>query len=724
MRCQAFDSSAADSVSRIYVINLDRERGRWERVRGELERVQDRAGVSLLGSTRRISAVDARELNDDPARDVLISSYPLSDQLEVEGRLNVAGVTGAADRHITMSPQEIAVALSHIGVWRLVAADQLPFALVLEDDVYFPRGFASELTSVWEAALKLGNDAPFEILYLSYEEAGGLAPAPVGNGVLAKPASGLWQLSGYVLSLRGAERLLSLMPVRGPVDLWLSLQFANLEVRMTRRPLLQQRIGVPSSNSYSVMPVLSQVGLVTREHQQVLDPRPRPSPIIVFGRPGSGLTAFACALSVLGYRCCSDLTVLPSDEKDSLARGDSRRSFDAYVNVGGFTVAELASIAQRHRTSCFVFLNRDGQSGSGPFESPESPRTGQGSTLDDLLEWAKANVPERLLLVSKPHEDEWQPISDFLGCAYPSFPYPTRPDLGQRPLSLVTGTRPQARELKFDRSPWIQEPGKRSAIRVTARTEFPRVPLDADLGLKRSLDSPELLLRDDTFPSNLALFRPANVTTAPGIGAVLTIRKEDTAVRALTSGAIASRDTFLYGRFEAEVRTSNTPGLVTGLFLHRNAPRQEIDLEFTGRRPTQALVNVYFNPGNDGTRLESGYRGTPAVIDLGFDASDAFHRYAIEWSDGAIRWYVDGRLVCERVIWDPTPIPDQPLQFNVNLWASRSVEFVGKLAVHSLPGRAYVRTLRASTRPIRIDAAPADRSVGSDQARARIFHCT
>jgi len=53
----------------------------------------------------------------------------------------------------------------------------------------------------------------------------------------------------------------------------------------------------------------------------------------------------------------------------------------------------------------------------------------------------------------------------------------------------------------------------------------------------------------------------------------------------------------LYGRFEAVLRPSRVPGVVTGVFLHRDSPRQEIDIEFVGKHPRQMLTNVYYNPG-------------------------------------------------------------------------------------------------------------------------------
>ena len=112
--------------------------------------------------------------------------------------------------------------------------------------------------------------------------------------------------------------------------------------------------------------------------------------------------------------------------------------------------------------------------------------------------------------------------------------------------------------------------------------------------------------------------------------------------------------------------------------------RHALVLGRLGKDPTKLLVNVFFNPCQ-GTKLEYGYRGTPTVLELGFDASDDFHAYEIDWQPDAIRWIVDGRVVHERVIWQPTPIPDQPLEFNVNLWHSRSAELAGKLVADRLP---------------------------------------
>lgn len=217
-----------------------------------------------------------------------------------------------------------------------------------------------------------------------------------------------------------------------------------------------------------------------------------------------------------------------------------------------------------------------------------------------------------------------------------------------------------------------------------------RVSFEDDLA---DIQSERWLLRNDTFPGNLGLFRPANVTTQSGGGLSFAVNQQPLGVRNLSAAAISSRGSFLYGRFEATLQATSVPGLVTGFFLHRDSPRQEIDIEITGNHPDRLLVNVFYNPGAEGTKFDYGYRGTPIAIPLGFDASKAFHQFAIEWDPCEIRWFVDGELVHRRTEWNPTPIPHLPMTLHFNTWPARSRELAGRLLLRSLPASAIVRRI-------------------------------
>ena len=522
--------------------------------------------------------------------------------------------------------------------------------------------------------------------------------------LLFRPVTGLWQLSGYVLSRTGARKLLALLPVRDPVALWLNHQFKELDVFATQRSIIEQRPDLPSTNSYSVLPILSQVGVTTHEKPLLAKSVAMPGPVFAFGKSGSGLAALATALSMLGYRCCSDITALPDSEHADLFRKKHGRVFDAYVNIGTLNSLARIELAKLYDQARFI-MTMDNEAHIAESIKGRLDKESEVGTLHTDEDWPTDHlmqlseyIPANVLILPAQHRDKWELLCDFLGCDYPVHPYPEREDQVQRVLFAGTRARdcdhwPRARRLKSDSSPWI-----------VPRKDWHGLPLaDAGEAVPRSsgsnglstkfgeLDSELWVLRDDTFPSNLALFRPSNFAIGADNVAQLTLRGERTSVRQFTAASIASRRRYLYGRFIAEVRPSNVPGLITGIFLHRNAPRQEIDLEFLGKDTTKLLVNVYYNPGDEGTKLEYGYRGTPALIDLGFDATSEFHRYEIEWCSDSICWRVDRRLVHERVMWEPTPIPHLPMQFHVNLWHSRSKELAGRLAASDLPAQSHIR---------------------------------
>ncbi|MEO3750790.1 family 16 glycosylhydrolase [Streptomyces sp. B6B3] len=678
---------AATAIERIYVINLDRANERWTMVNRELTRLRDVAGQPLHTLARRFPAVDARYLQGPPPPNLLEPTYTLAEQLVVDPHPRLDIDDAARATHIDMTPQEIAVALSHIHVWQLIAASDVPYTLVLEDDAYITRTCMSVLEHSW-SAIQESSDAgrPIDLLYLSYQETGEAAePRRRSRPLLRRPTRGVWQLSGYVLSQAGACKLLDQLPAHGPIDLWINQQFGHLNVQMTRHPVIEQRPGIASSNSYSVMPALAKVGAIRREAPQAIQHRPTREPILVVGEFGTGLSTLAKALSVLGFRCVSDLATLPAHENQALVRGSRRRVFDAYVNIGSLTPREVARIVSANRVRLIITtMSTTGTNPPSPFQEA----------------WNQQRSQRRLMLPAD-DPDPWQTLARFLACDYPTHPWPRQPEQGQRHVAALSHSdaRTSGHPLAWDTSPWIVQragwPGIMTEISAP-QGNAPRASRNAIIWHEGTgLADSHWYLREDTFPSNRALFRPGNATLPPRGPATLTLREEVTKVRDLTGAAIASRPSVTYGTFSARLRVPAGSGLVTGLFLHRNGPRQEIDIEILGQDTTRMLVNVFYNPGVLGTKLEYGYRGTPVIIDLGFDASKEFHHYEIDWQPDWIRWRVDGTTVYERALWDPTPVPDQPLEFNVNLWSSESTEFAGPLDYEALPAVLEISSLEA-----------------------------
>lgn len=685
-KCQALGVQRAaegPGIEKVYVINLDREPGRWYKMEQELRHILDSSGSETLKLAERYIAVDANEFLHEPPKDADIDPfYSLGDQLFVEPQPLVFPTRLELTKPIRMSRAEVAVARSHINVWRRVASGKHEYALILEDDAWFHFGFSSSLNQAWdEVVAENEKNGDFDLLYVSYLEVKNGAPKTFISSNVFRPVRGLWHLSGYVLSRKGAEKLLRLLPCRGPIDLWINHKFNLLDVRATKRSLISQRRDARSTNLYSILPTLTTIGAITSEGASLFNIRPTEQPVFAFGPDGSGHSSLAMALSMLGYTCCSDIKTLPDQELAHLLEGSSDRVFDAYVNIGSLN-EKIAELRSRYPKAKFIVTTTNGTTSVGSFINADGDLSGADIAI------LHSDEPNR-----------WQVICEHLRCAPPTCSYPALKDLGQRLIHYGTAEPDRSlkcKSLRRDSSPWVVEPriwwlGISAVVTKVVQTG-PEKPVRIVDNLER-LDTKRWLLRSDTFTDNLALFRPSNVELKSGIGISLYVKREPQSVRDYTAASLCSQDQYLFGKFEATIQASNSPGVVTGFFLHRNSPRQEIDIEIAGNRPDRLLVNVFYNPGSEGANFDYGYRGTPSYIELGFDASKASHRFAIEWSPCEIRWLVDDNLVHKRAIWNPTPIPHLPMSLHVNTWLSRSTKLAGRVNNRKLPATTIVGTI-------------------------------
>lgn len=684
-RSHAFGPSSQNDwprIERVYVINLDRQPTRWAEMLRELKHVLDSSGVDLRNLTERFPAVDAIHFIDEPEHNADIDPvYTLSDQLFVEPQPLAHPERFELDAPIRMSRPEIAVARSHINIWRKVAAGTHEHVLILEDDVWFRYGFARKLDLAWcESKAECKERSNFDIFYLSYQEVKHGAPKTLLSSTVFRPVRGLWELSGYVVSREGAQKLLRLLPCRGPIDMWLNHHFTSLEVRAIKRPVISQRRDGISNNLYSILPALTQIGAITSESASLFQVRPTTRPVFAFGPSGSGLSSLAMALSMLGYRCCSDLQAIPQQEHTLLFAGRHDRVFDAYVNIA--SLESDAAILRRTYPQAKFFITTNTSSDA---------HEGTRDLLSALNGAAVACLPVGAT-------NKWQVVCDHLECPPPPCTFPLVADVGQRQLqSFIQAAAVAECEIpKRDTSPWVVE--RRFAWNgihaiPTDKGSSPKTSLVKFSDRFTSLDHTHWLARVDTFVGNLALFRPSNIAICLGLGAALTVKRESLGVREYSAASLSSRAQYLHGRFEAVLKASNVPGVVTGFFLHRDSPRQEIDVEISGNRPDRLLTNVFYNPGDEGAKYDYGYRGAASYIDLGFDASDAFHRFAIEWDRNEIRWFVDDRLVHRRAEWEPTPIPHLPMVLHVNAWPTRSKELAGRLASRRLPTTVFIKSI-------------------------------
>ena len=416
-RCKAFGEQSDETprIEKIYVINLERAPSRWSKIQLEIQRFVESSWESLLKITERLDAVDAQGFLSDPSKDCDIDPfYTLEDQLFVEPQPLVLPTKFELSAPIRMSRAEIAVARSHINVWKQAALSNHEYVMILEDDVWFRNGFAKKLDQIWSEVVGHGGAInQFDVLYLSYLEAKHGAPKSYLTSKVFRPLRGIWHLSGYIISREGAVKLLDQLPCRGPIDLWINHHFQALNVFAAKQPIISQRRDIESSNSYSILPSLTTIGAINSEGPSLFNIRPNEQPVFAFGPQGSGHSSLAMGLGMLGYTCCSDMDTLPRLELEKLLGGKKGRVFNAYVNIGCLDV-NIDKLRCLYPMAKFILTATKSKKKDDTFLSIKGELIG-------------ADV----VVIYDEEPNKWQVICEHLRCAPPISSFPRIMDIGK-----------------------------------------------------------------------------------------------------------------------------------------------------------------------------------------------------------------------------------------------------------------------------------------------------
>jgi len=141
--------------------------------------------------------------------------------------------------------------------------------------------------------------------------------------------------------------------------------------------------------------------------------------------------------------------------------------------------------------------------------------------------------------------------------------------------------------------------------------------------------------------------RPENVALDGDGHLAITARVEDFEGQPYTSGRIKTKDLFeqARGRFEARIRLPVGQGIWPAFWMLGADIDEvgwpdcgEIDvMEYRGHEP-RVIHGTIHGPGHAGDDAVSGR------ILLDREAHEDFHVYAVEWTESAIVWEVDGRV--------------------------------------------------------------------------------
>jgi beta-glucanase (GH16 family) len=176
--------------------------------------------------------------------------------------------------------------------------------------------------------------------------------------------------------------------------------------------------------------------------------------------------------------------------------------------------------------------------------------------------------------------------------------------------------------------------------------------------------------------NELQWYQAGNATVGGGM-LTITARRENAGGRGYTSARLRTlnKGDWTYARVDARAKLPIGQGYWPAIWMLPSdevygtwAASGEIDImELVGHEPNRVHGTLHYG----GTFPANQFTGDFYQLPSGTFA-DAFHVFSVEWEEGEIRWYVDGRLYQTQTSWSSTAAPfpapfDQRFHLVVNV---------------------------------------------------------
>lgn len=203
-----------------YYINLDEDVKKRQYFEEEIQK------TSIKKICKRFDAVIGKYLDIRLIPDAIITQNAKKEILEKKQR-----VYG-----ISLTYGSLACALSHYFIYQHCAKAKKPY-LIFEDDAILHANFDQNLTGILNS---ISND--YDIVYLGYNEIPGFGKDKISE-FISKPKGLITGLYGYILSNRGAQKLLdNIFPLNKQIDSSISDNIGKFTMYCSTTKIVDVRI--------------------------------------------------------------------------------------------------------------------------------------------------------------------------------------------------------------------------------------------------------------------------------------------------------------------------------------------------------------------------------------------------------------------------------------------------------------------------------------------------
>jgi beta-glucanase (GH16 family) len=142
---------------------------------------------------------------------------------------------------------------------------------------------------------------------------------------------------------------------------------------------------------------------------------------------------------------------------------------------------------------------------------------------------------------------------------------------------------------------------------------------------------------------------------------------------------IRTNESYLYGRFEVKMKSTQTSGMLISFFTFFDSPDfvhnwNEIDIEILGRYSNEVQYNAIVGSHKMHEKRQL----------LDYNPHKDFHIYSFDWTPDYIAWSVDGKELY-RQTGEHVAAMNKPQKIMMNIWSSSFWEWTGPWDNPELP---------------------------------------
>lgn len=147
-------------------------------------------------------------------------------------------------------------------------------------------------------------------------------------------------------------------------------------------------------------------------------------------------------------------------------------------------------------------------------------------------------------------------------------------------------------------------------------------------------------------------------------------------------------DSFLYGRFETSIKSSQGDGFLSSFFTYDDPadPWGEIDIELLGLYDHTADLNTITT--GQASHIRQHY--------IPFNPHLEFHDYGFEWTPEYVAWFIDGEEIFRQSGFHVTEM-DSAQKIMMNIWQPVYADWVGTFDDRILPRFSYYDWVKYSS---------------------------